>query len=76
VDSCLEDVSRYADVVEYQKGSSPAYLDGCEVFNRGDGGSSDTAVVRKAEGEGGELRFRILRDFASFDSICSRRRTQ
>lgn len=51
VADCLEDVSRYADVVECEKGSSPAHLDGCEVFNRGDGGSSDPAVVRKAEGE-------------------------
>lgn len=49
---CLEDVSRYTDVVECEKGSSPADLDGYEVFKRGDGGSSDTAVVRKAEGEG------------------------
>ena len=51
--NCLEDVSRYKDVVGCEKGSSPADLDGHEVFKRGDGGSSDTAVVRKAEDEGG-----------------------
>ena len=38
VADCLEDVSRYVDVVECEKDSSLADLDG-----------SDTAVVRKAE---------------------------
>jgi len=50
VDNCLEDVSRYIDILECEKAY---HLDSYKVFKRGDSGSLDTAVMRKAEREGG-----------------------
>lgn len=49
-----------------RKDFSSTHLDGCEVFKTDDGGSSDTAVMRKAKRKGGGAEVWNIEGFCVF----------